>query len=74
MDSYWESGSRLSNDTKIIPQVGGPNLIPSLIWGLKTCNNREKFDYHLSNDKTVLCSFSDQQLPAAKFFVHRFRR
>jgi len=41
-----------------------------LMWGSKTWKKRGKWVFPLSNDKTLLWSFSDQKLPAAKLFVH----
>ena len=38
--------------------------------GSKTWKKREKWVLPLSNDKTLLWSFSDQKLPAAKLFAH----
>ena len=38
--------------------------------GSKTWKKREKWVLPLSNDKTLLWSFSDRKLPAAKLFAH----
>ena len=66
MDSYWESEYGLSNDTKISP----PTWPLPPIWGSKTWKKRENWVLPLSNDKTLLWSFFDRKLPAAKLFAH----
>jgi len=51
---------------KLDPEL---TLLPFRIKNIK--NNLEKFDSSLSNDKTLLWSFSNQQLPVAKSFVYK---
>jgi len=56
----------LSNyDTKMSPQLSPypPHL------GVENVKKREKSNFLLSNDKTLLWSCSDQLLPAAALFV-----
>jgi len=45
-----------------------PQVLPH--FGVKNAKKREKLTFSLSNDKTLLQSCSDQQLPAALLFVY----
>jgi len=64
------NGYGLSNDTHMTP-----NFTRSLpvIWGRKREKTGKSY-FPFSNDKTLLQSCSDQQLPAAKFFFYMFWR
>jgi len=63
----------LSKDTKISLPTRPSS--PHFIWQVENMKGSQKDGFSIFiNDKTLLLSFSDQQLPAAKLFVHMFRR
>ena len=66
----WTAIKKVSMDFPTTPKSAPPSWPLPPIWGVENMKKREKWVLPLSNDKTLLWSFSDQQFPESKLFAH----